>query len=160
MKAREYVPIKGLGTGRAAFQVATRHKLLQATDHLLLVQSTGFTEDYRRVYFRDIGTVIVRRTQRREWISLILALMAGAVLFLRLANVNWTAVLLGTIPFLIALVINVARGPACQCHVTTRVQTMPLPTPRRMAKVPLLIEYLREKTLESAAADAIPLPPS
>jgi hypothetical protein len=158
MKAKEYVSIPGLGTGWASFQVATRHKLLQAADHLLLVQSTGFTEDYRRVYFRDIGTVIVRRTYRRERISLILALIAGAVLLLRLTGANWTVVLPVTVPFLVAIGINIARGPSCECHVTTRVQTMPLPTPRRVAKVPRLIQYLREKTSESTTADSITPP--
>jgi hypothetical protein len=39
-----------------------RITLYLATDHLLYVSSTGFSESYRRFYFRDIHAITVRKT--------------------------------------------------------------------------------------------------
>jgi hypothetical protein len=56
-------------------------------------------------------------------------------------------------PFVIVFLVNLARGPACDCHVTTGVQTLKLPTPRRRDKVAAFIAFLREKAEAPAAAE-------
>lgn len=151
---KDYIPIRGLGTGRGSIQVATRHRLYQASDHLMLVQSTGFTEDYRRIYYRDIESVIVRPSHRRGATTLVLVLITFILFLLPLAHVNWIAAAVCAIPFLVGIVINLLKGPSCQCHVNTRVQSLALPTPQRFSKVPILIQLLREKTAAEAVAPA------
>jgi len=152
---KDYLPIPGLGTGRGSFRIAMRHRLYQASDHLLLIQSTGFTDDYRRLYYRDIGHVVARRTQRRMWLGVVLAVMIFIMLWIlayawsqggfRAGAVFMVPVIL---LFVIAFIINLARGPTCVCYITTQVQTIEVPTPQRLARVPRLIDFLRAKTTE------------
>ena len=42
---------------------------IAAPDHMLIVQSTGFTEEYKRIFYRDIRYVEVRKSQRQLWIA-------------------------------------------------------------------------------------------
>jgi hypothetical protein len=152
---RDYFAIPGLGSGGGSFRVAMRHRLYQGPDHLLLIQSTGFTDDYRRLYYRDIGCVVVRETQRRNILSVVLIALMGLIFLLRLANAPWVVVLVPCVPLLILFVINLLRGPTCACYITTRVQTVEVPTPQRVSKVPRLIDFLRAKMID--VADAPPL---
>jgi hypothetical protein len=155
---KDYFPIPGLGTGRGSFRVGMRHRLYQGADHLLLIQSTGFTDDYRRLYYRDIGCVVVRVTQRRDIISIVLIALVGLILLLRLANAPWVVLVGLCIPPLVLFVINLVRGPTCTCYITTRVQTVEVPTPQRLSKAPRLIEFLRTKLAESTDAASAPVP--
>jgi hypothetical protein len=159
---KDYTAIPGLGTGRSSFHVAMRHRLYQAADHLLLVQSTGFTDDYRRLFYRDIGHVVVRQTQRQMWLGIVLGVAAAVPL--GIALYSWSqgfvaagiAVALGAAVIVLFFVMNLVRGPTCVCYITTQVQTVEVPTPQRMAKVPRLIEFLREKTAGETGAAAAP----
>jgi hypothetical protein len=162
---KDYLPIPGLGTGRGSFRIAMRHRLYQASDHLLLIQSTGFTDDYRRLYYRDIGHVVARRTQRRMWLSLILWVMILIMLWILLYAWSQGGLVAGAlfmVPvillFVIAFIINLARGPTCVCYITTQVQTIEVPTPQRLAKVSRLIDFLRTKTAEQTADVSVPAP--
>jgi hypothetical protein len=149
---RDYNAIPGLGTGARSFRIAMRHRIYQAADHLLLIQSTGFTDDYRRLYYRDIGHVVVRRTQRQMWIGVVLGVFAFFTL--AIAIYAWSqgfapaalTVAVGAAVLIILFAINIARGPTCVCYITTQVQTVETPTPQRVAKVPRLVDFLREKT--------------
>jgi hypothetical protein len=157
----DYRTIPGLGSGAGSFRIAMRHRLYQGADHLLLIQSTGFTEDYRRLYYRDIGCVIVRRTQRALWLGILFALLLLLSLFLLVDF--WTG---GSFPFTnlffgglsalfgIILVANLVRGPTCACFLTTEVQTVEVPAPRRMAKVPRLVDFLRAQTASEPSGAA------
>ena len=52
---------------RSAFAVAfiSRSSLWLGRDHLLCVDSSGYTETYKRFYFRDIQAVTIVATKRR-----------------------------------------------------------------------------------------------
>jgi hypothetical protein len=141
---REYTRIEGLGSGAGNIQAATRSRLYQAADHLMLVQSTGVTEEYRRIYYHDISLVTVLQTPRRTVLTLIFGV--AFLLSLLLGFRSWIAAGVFATPFLVAFTVNLAKGPTCKCQVSTRVQSLDLPTPRRTGKVPILIAFLREKT--------------
>src|SRR5580698_2302749 len=53
---------------RAQFAVVyrTRSALWLGGDHLLLVETSGFTENYKRFYFRDIQAITVQETRRGQ----------------------------------------------------------------------------------------------
>src|SRR5690242_8964250 len=66
--------------------VFRRFSLWMGDDHLLLVDSTRFSESYKRFYLRDIQSIIVRRTPRYRvpyyWI--VLAIVAITLLLVGL----------------------------------------------------------------------------
>ena len=137
---------------RAGFftAVATRSSLWLGKDHLLCIDSNGYGEDYKRFYFRDIQGLTMRRTRRRFWWTIVLlasGLLALAVaLFVRSmtgdvgANIFWgvIAALLG-----IPLIINLARGPTCVCHLHTAVQVEELPSLKRFRRARKVLDRLR-----------------
>lgn len=105
---------------------SSRSSLWLGKDHLLCIDTTGYTETYKRFYYRDIQAFFIRKTP--SW--LVLALLLGAVgiffglialfggdpivawIFGSLAGVFWLGVLL-----------DLAFGPSSSCHLRTAVQT-------------------------------------
>ena len=114
--------------------LAVYAKLYQGADHYLQVSSTGFTESYKRFYFRDIQAIILERKRGRLWWSLLFALLvylfaaAATVSSYLAAAFHWTTASV----FFIALVVNWALGPACACYIRTAVQTERLRTLTRL----------------------------
>ena len=149
-----YQTIKGIG--RSGFQVGLRSKLYQGTDHLLLVQSTGYTEEYKRIFFKNIRYIVARRTQGQIWQGLISGLLFAAICLLYLTSLPFGFTLALSLPFLIWFIINLARGTSCRVSVSTDIQTLDLPTPSRVGKIPVLINLLREKTEPPVTADTGP----
>ncbi len=150
--AKTYSAIPGIGTGRFSLQLAVRNRIYQGPDHLLVVQSTGYTEEYRRIFYRDIRYIDIRPSRRQLWVGLVQALCILALALL-LFVLPLAVGLFFLAPFVIVFIFNLAGGPACDCYVTTGVQTLKIPTPRRRAKVPTFIAFLREKAGAPAAAE-------
>ena len=141
-----YDKIPGLGTGRGSFQVGIRSRLYRAPDHLLIIQSSGFTEDYKRIFFRDIRYVEVRKTQAQLINAIVSAVLTVLIGLLYFATVPWGLVIVFCFPFAIWFLANIVWGPTVECCISTNVQTLKLSTPRRRKKVPVLINFLREQT--------------
>ena len=59
------------------------------------------------------------------------------------ADVAWHPLFL---PFYRWFLVDLVHGPDCQCYISTNVQTLKIPTPRRRKKVDMLIDFLREQT--------------
>src|SRR5690348_13741725 len=57
----------------------TRASLWIARDHLLNVDSTRLTEEYKRFYFHDIQSITLQRTTRRRNLNIGLTLLLGVV---------------------------------------------------------------------------------
>lgn len=143
--AKIYNAVPGIGSGRGNLQVAVRSRLYQGPDHLLIVQSTGYTEDYKRIFYQDIRTIEVKHNNRQFWSAII----AGAIVVFFLLLYAWilpaiAAIILGA-PFLIWLLVNLYRGATCDCYISTNVQRLKLPAPGRVNKVEVLINFLRSK---------------
>jgi hypothetical protein len=125
----------------------SRCSLYLADDHVLAVDSNGFSEDYKRFYFSDIQGIITRRTRRGGTWSIVLALMIACslmgALFLEKEAVRiffW--VLSGA--FLVFLLVNAFRGPTCVCHILTAVQEDQLPSLNRLRVARKVIRTLQD----------------
>src|SRR5213593_2882508 len=68
---------------------STRSSLWLGKDHLLNIDSNRYTEEYKRFYFRDIQSITIRKTKRREiWnlVLMLLLLVGGAALVQALSS--------------------------------------------------------------------------
>jgi hypothetical protein len=136
-----YRRLRGLGT--SAFEYV---RLYLGPDHLLMVSSSGYTETYKRFFFRDIQSITVRKSNLGKvwnivwgvlfWIfGLAVALDTGGD-----AMYFWLGV--GAI-FLILLVWNIGRGPTCVTQITTAVQTRTLTPLNRLRRARQVIAQLK-----------------
>lgn len=144
---REYQRLPGRGIRRGGFLqiTATSSRLWLGRDHLLLVDTNGFVETYKRFYFRDIAAITLTRTNRRAiWngVALGFAVLLGATAFV-LGGV--TGIIFGSIGVLFVLLslINVVLGPTCVCHLTTAVQTDEVASLRRVSQAQKVLTRLR-----------------
>ena len=124
-------------------------RLFRTDDFLLIVNSSGFSESYRRVYFKDIQSIQVLATRKRMY-WLIGAGIGGGLLG---ALTIIAAVLdapIGLLVFLATLTavsaiffsLNLMAGPSCRCVVHTAVQSSRLRMVNRLAKVKKLLEAI------------------
>ena len=146
-----YHRLPGTGSG-----VSEHVKLYLAADHLLQVSSSGYTETYRRFYFRDIQAITLRESMHGKvwngvWGFLACLPAIAAIQMTGPATVVWWGI---TGIFLLLLAINMARGPTCVCQVRTAVQTRPLPSLNRVRRANKVIAQLRP--LIEAAQGTLP----
>jgi hypothetical protein len=142
------------GHVRSGFAVAvtSRCSLWLAHDHLLFIDSNGYTETYKRFYFRDIQALTLAFTQRRLLWNCIWGALAVVCLLV------WTAVVLpspaiGTagwisgaglaLLFSVLLLANNLLGPTCICQIKTAVQTEELAPLNRVGRARRVIARLR-----------------
>ena len=101
-------------SGFIAFS-ATRSSLWLGSDHLLCIDTTGYTENYKRFYFRDIQAIVIRKTEAWKFVALALGALTGAFsLVAALQKESSLLYVFGVIAslFAIAFVITVAQGPS------------------------------------------------
>ncbi len=166
------LPGRGLRRGDyagAAFFAfsATRSRLWLGPDHLLGVDHTLASEQYRRFYFRDIEAFVIRRTAARQiwnWVLVVLmAISAGpfAMVWYTDGDGGLLVVALVIAAFwTICLLVNTFRGPTCKTHIRTAVQTEMLPSLGRvklarkiLARLqPLIVAAQGEATPDELAA--------
>jgi hypothetical protein len=136
-------------------------------DHLLLVNGRGYTESYRRFYYRDIASIVTRSTRTAGlWTAalglLLLGIVAAAALTGPDGRAYWA---IPGAPLLLFLVVNVARGGSCMAHITTPIQTARLPL-RRWRAARRALSLVRERVedaqrpLDTPAVQQGALPPS
>ena len=133
-----------------ALVAAARQSLWLGDDHLLLVTQTGFTESYKRFYFRDIQAIIVRETPRREvWNAILgvpLALCLIGLIASAIRPANWTAFIVWSTlaaVFLAPFLLNNFRGRACACQLRTAVQTEEIASLRRLRLTRSVLDRIR-----------------
>jgi hypothetical protein len=149
---------------RPATSFGSYRSLWLAADHLLLVTSTGYTEDYQRLQFSDIrGFFVIPSDRRLYWHMpwVICALFSGVFMTNTLYS-GRPPVFSGTILALSVafFVWNQLMGPSCSTFVVTGVQTAPLPSLVRLRKTRKVLA--RIEPLIAAAQSAMappPLPP-
>jgi hypothetical protein len=114
---------------------------------LLCIDSSGFTETYKRFYFRDIQAFTVRQTN--WWMIWGAIFSVPFVLFasISLANysdptVMWIFGIVAAL-FALALVLDVAAGPSCACYLHTAVQSEQLPSLNRVRRARKVMAHLR-----------------
>lgn len=147
-------PRKG-GPGIAVSRITCR--LWLGDDHLLQVESAGgYSENYKRFYFRDIQAIYLHKTNSWQTANFVLGAFAGLfLLWTGLIGNTPGGIVLGIITglFVFFLVLNVLRGPTCRCHIRSAVQLEELPSLNRRRTAEKVL--LRLKPLIEAAQGSI-----
>lgn len=138
-------------------------------DHLLLVEVSGYSEKYRRFFYRDIQAVVMEQTKRRLWFAIGLGLPALAclvVLFIAFTDMAprsepieeyllvggfWVGLML---LFLVPMMFSFLRGPGAIVSIRTAVQIFKLPGITRWKRGELLVNELTPLVLAAQAATA------
>lgn len=119
-------------------------------DHLLSISSTGYSETYKRFYFRDIQAIVITSSIRRALWNWIWGVPMAFCLVLCLRNLKPSddgtasivyAIIAGV--FAVPLLINSFRGQACVCQLRTAVQIEPLPSLGRIRKTRRVLAKIR-----------------
>ena len=156
-REKEYRRLPGVGTrGQGLVSVvAIRSRLWLGKDHLLCIDSQGFSEDYKRFYFRDIQAIILRRNAHGKMLNGgvgalgLIAAALGLVLFSAGSMIG--AIVSASFAgfFLLVLLINVARGPTGVCHLRTAVQIEELPSLNRVRRARKVLNRIRPLIAEA-----------
>lgn len=132
-----------------------RASLWLGADHVLGIDTTGYTESYKRFYFRDIQAITIRKTRSGKLGSLICGLMAGLLALLAVAAFRsgnnvlaYTLGICGSVA-LAALLVSLAAGPTCACELRTAVQTEQLPSLNRLRRARKVLNRLRPLIAEA-----------
>jgi hypothetical protein len=128
-----------------------------ARDHLLLISRTGYTETYKRFYFRDIQAVIIRKTATALVLNIVLIILALPFFWLaasatdRPPQIYWERLAWASIGgfFLFLALLSFWRGSSCITHIKTAVQTERLAAWHRMRAARKGMEMIRPRLLEA-----------
>ena len=159
---------------RTLFAVISTSKtsLWLGKDHLLQIDSSGYSESYKRFYFRDIQALVMCKTQ--VWLYQAIVLAAFACFFGLLPLLGGGPVLawvFGSIAAVsgLCLVVHLAPGASAKCCLRTAVQTEALPSLGRFRRAQKVFETLRPliaaaqgqaaPSIGSPAIESQPVPP-
>jgi hypothetical protein len=147
MAAREYVKLTPpRRTAGLAIITVTRSNLWLGNDHLLCVETEGYTEKYRRFYFRDVQAITLLRTSRMLVLGLVTGSMTAIFGLIALAaspvEVRWFFGILAGV-CAVPLVVNLLYGPTCKCQLRTAVQTEEVPSLGRIRRARKFLERIR-----------------
>lgn len=151
MAQREYQKLAGRGRRKNEF--FAWNTLWLGRDHLLQVEHTGYSEEYKRFYFADIQSITLQRTPRApRWTIFFLVMIAlGLALGVTLGigpngssgwlgfAISWSAL------WVMLALINFVRGPSCLCMIQTAVHREQLPSLKRIKASHKALARLREQ---------------
>lgn len=125
------------------------HTLWLGDDHLLAVESTGYSEEYTRFYLKDIQALIFRRSSWGTVLNVIFGIVVAISIVAAYSGYNGgftpesiTAGIFAGI-FLPFLLWNLFRGPTCRCHLRSSVGIEELPALDRVRSVKKVLARLR-----------------
>jgi len=153
MAEREYVRLTHTRS-RSVFGIVStaRSNLWLGIDHVLCIETTGYTETYKRFYYRDIQALIIRKTESWKILAAILGLVAALFGLIALFGgdpiVAWIFGSLGGL-FLLGAIIDLAAGPSCACYLRTAVQVEEVPSLIRVRRARKALERLRPLLAEA-----------
>jgi hypothetical protein len=146
MAQKEYTKIGA--RGRRSREFFTWKTLWLSADHLLQIEHTGYSEEYKRFYYRDIQSISVRRNNRAlVWSIFFCVMMAlGLALLIYTDSValRWFWGCFSAL-FFLSLLIHVIKGASCISHIRTAVQQEELPSLRRVRKTEKALAQLRAR---------------
>lgn len=115
------------------------------SDHLLSVMNTGYAEEYRRFFYRDIQAICVTQTNRGRNLAIGL-LAAGLLLYFLSMAVPAPAMpffwALAALPVVMA-VVSVLEGPTCRTFLQTAVSREELLSLGRVRSAEKALDMLR-----------------
>ena len=118
------------------------------SDHLLLVKSTGYTEDYTRIYLKDLKGVVSHRT--KTW--MLANIIVGSILMLSFISIlstdnlfSFGTIFLGiiTTPIFLVFLHHLYLGPTCKTEILTPLGPLDIPAVRRTRNLERLLKELR-----------------
>ena len=147
---------------RNAGGVGVYTSLWLGSDHLMIVTSTGYTDNYARLQFSDIKAIFLTPTNRRSWWALwwgVPACIGGVALLVAL--VSGETPVFSAIFFAIGAIglgWNYYLGAGCRAYVVTGVQTAKLSPLVRLKKTHRVLARLQP--LIAAAQAHLVRPPA
>lgn len=160
----EYIRIagRGLKRGGASLLIRTSVRLWAGKTHLLLVYNSGYSEEYRRFYYKDIQSIVCTKNNRGRNSNIFFFVMTAILLACLLtvpSYLHLPASVLVSLAFMVAillifLALNVIDGPTCVTVLRTAVSSEELPPLRRSRHVVKAMDFLRP-IIEKAQKDNI-----
>jgi hypothetical protein len=123
-----------------------RVQLWRGEDHLLIVDWDGYREYYKRINYRDIQSIIVRRTSDALIANLVLgAVTLGFVGLGLLVDDEVGMIILFVIGGIFGLILlaNLLQGSSCKCQLRTAVQSEDLHSLTRLPNARKALDRLR-----------------
>jgi hypothetical protein len=117
--------------------------LWEGPDHLLFIEESSFfftfSEQYRRIDFKNIQAITLTTTTRYSWVAFWLTLLLGLVVWISLSNATldftepgiWVALTICGV-LLTLLIVHLAKGKTARMQLQTAVQVLRLKSVRRM----------------------------
>ena len=143
---------------RNAAGLGSYASLWLAADHLMIVRSTGYNENYSRLQLADLKGIFLTETDRRMWWGIfwgIIGAWGGVALAITLGNRETP--IFSAIFFAIGaggFLWNHFMGPGCRAYVLTGVQTAELPSLVRIKKARRVIARV-QPLIAAAQADLV-----
>src|SRR5262249_15514367 len=120
------------GTGN---QMVSKVRLYVGADHLLQVSATGYSETYKRFFFRDIQGISLHETRTGAiWNAVWAGLTALFALIATSLGENGIVFAFFAGLWGCFLVLNLAGGRTCACYLQTAVQRQRLYSIRRLRR--------------------------
>lgn len=147
MAEKEYKKIPGRGFKRGTWVsvIGIRARLWRGKDHILSVINQGYSEEYKRFYYKDIQAFTIRKTKYSLIINIIISLLFLFCSGITLANEEELSIIFwffSAIP-LAVLILNIIRGKSCITHLHTAVGSEELPSLGRVSHAKKVITLLQ-----------------
>lgn len=134
-------------------------RLWLASDHLLYVQSSAYSQTYKRFYLTDIQAVVITRTRAHVVANIVIASLFLLVVLPVLLLAPWEATVITSAILLLILgpflIVNLVSGPTCKCVLHTAVQAETLHCLGRLRTARRVFGVLRP-LIEAAQGPALP----
>ncbi len=122
-----------------------QHTLWRGKDHLLQIYARWGSEDYKRYYFNDIQAIITRRTETGKIQNFVMGTLTGLFVLLAATSASAWIPFNGIIAFimLVILLFNAIKGPTCETHLLTAVQTEKLHSLNRLSTAQAVMNQVK-----------------
>jgi hypothetical protein len=109
-------------------------RLWLAHDHVLLVTSSGYSEEYRRFFFSDVQALFIRKTRWGAGLNWMFGGFAVLLSAMSFAVSNEGKIFLWILASLcvVAAGINAVLGPTCTVNIQTAIARHPLEPLQRL----------------------------
>jgi hypothetical protein len=116
-------------------------------DHLLSVHNAGYTESYKRFYFKDIQAIMAQKTGESTLWSIVFSILTVAwILIALMIDDPVLSVVFGWLPanlFLLSFIVNLLKGPTCVSYIYTAVTTEKLRSLSRLRNAQRVMNQVR-----------------
>lgn len=131
-----------------AFALYRRRRLYLGSDHLLVIDSDGYTENYRFINYRDIESIRLMRTVNYPMWGWVFGIYSVLILWLGyIATAEWAQIALSAVAAftLILLMVHLLKGPTVSVRLETAVSVIELPNLDRLRRAEQVIATITEQ---------------